>query len=216
MKLVLVFFTLMIVYFLFGCRVENTVEAKPSNIAITWDAKLPGLSQFTKSEVEKSMPSLSRVKDILDFCPKYAAIPGSEKAWVWVELISAMAKFESGWSPVSRMVEPASSFPTPDPITGRPVASEGLLQLSYQDSKWHKGCRFDWSKDKSLAAKDPRKTILNPEINIECGVKILARQIERRGLIVVPSGPYWSVIYNGKYSKLTQIRAMVKASPLCH
>lgn len=218
MKLALIFLTLFLVYILTSCTGVTANVATPFvHPKISWEVtpSRKAWSDFAKKEVEKSMPSLEKATDILDFCPTYSFLPESKRPWFWVELISAMAKFESGWNPTSRMVEPSSAFPSVDPITGQPVASEGLLQLSYQDKRWMPSCRFDWSKDKLLGPRDPKKTILNPEINLECGIKILARQIERRGLIVVGSSPYWSVIYSGKYSKLPEIKAMVGSMELC-
>jgi hypothetical protein len=61
-----------------------------------------------------------------------------------------------------------------DPVTGKQVASEGLLQLSYQDVPNYGSvlkyplCKIQWSKDKSLSVTDPKKTILDPYINLEC------------------------------------------------
>jgi len=130
---------------------------------------------------------------------------------VWVELIKWISFYESSWSPLTRYNE--STMGT-DPITGLPVYSEGLLQLSYQDSQWAPYCKFDWAKDKDLHVDDPKKTILNPFNNLDCGMRILANQIQKRGKIVLQTGHYWSVLReSGRYSKVSSI--VDKVSSFC-
>lgn len=103
-----------------------------------------------------------------------------------------------------------------DAVTGAQVYSEGLLQMSYQDTQWYTFCEFDWSKDRNLSATDPRKTIFDPKKNLACGLRVLANQIAKKGLIAVTSGTYWAVITPGnKYNKLAEIRALVAKSPGC-
>ncbi len=103
-----------------------------------------------------------------------------------------------------------------DPVTGKAVYSEGLLQLSYQDIEWAPWCKFNWSKDKNLSATDPRKTILDPYLNLDCGVGIMAQQIKKKGDIVVSSGVYWAVIKSGgKYQHVSEIQSTVKSLSLC-
>jgi hypothetical protein len=112
------------IYFLSACRETEAAQnfVKPK---LSWeiDSSRSSWSEFVAKEIEKSMPSLEKAKDILDFCPKYASLDAKQKPWVWAELISAMAKFESGWSPTARMVEPSSAFPSKDPVTGQPKGS---------------------------------------------------------------------------------------------
>ncbi|MGZ3802304.1 MAG: hypothetical protein ACXVCL_19215 [Bdellovibrio sp.] len=151
--------------------------------------------------------------DILNFCPRYNVLNNDERANVWAQLFVAMAKYESAYNPLSRMQETTMGT---DPITGKPVYSEGLLQLSYQDIQWAPWCAFDWSKDKSLSPTDPNKTVLDPFLNLDCGVGIMAQQIKNKGKIVVSSGVYWAVIkYGGTYNKITEIQSMVKSLSLC-
>ncbi|MGE9746252.1 hypothetical protein [Bdellovibrio bacteriovorus] len=156
---------------------------------------------------------LGGADDMSKFCPRYNSLDNDQRANVWAALFSAMAKYESAYSPTSRMHETTMGT---DPVTGNPVYSEGLLQLSYQDVQWARWCEFDWSKDKNLAAKDPRKTILDPYKNLYCGVGIMAKQIKNKGLITVGSGAYWAVLKSGgKYQKITEISGMVKKLSFC-
>lgn len=151
--------------------------------------------------------------DITSFCPRYNSLDNNQRANAWAQIFAAISKFESAYSPVSRMQETTMGT---DPVTNRPVYSEGLLQLSYQDIDWAPWCKFDWSKDRNLSSTDPKKTILDPYINLNCGVGIMALQIKNKGRIVVSSGVYWAVIKSGgRYQQISAIQGMVKALPLC-
>nr|BFD62542.1 hypothetical protein BdHM001_12230 [Bdellovibrio sp. HM001] len=156
---------------------------------------------------------LGGADDMDRFCPRYDRLDNNQRANVWAALFSAMAKYESAYDPTSRMHETTMGT---DPVTGNPVYSEGLLQLSYQDVRWARWCEFDWNKDKHLSSKDPKKTILDPYKNLYCGVGIMARQIKNKGAITVGSGAYWAVIKSGgRYQKITPISDMVKKLSFC-
>lgn len=109
----------------------------------------------------------------------------------WIGFFKALAKAESCLKTTTRYVEPPSLGK--DIVTGQQNTSEGLLQLSYQDSKIH-GCKFDWAADKSKAVSDQTKTIFNPKNNLECGAIILDKQIKVRGTLVSPKNYYWAVL----------------------
>jgi hypothetical protein len=129
-------------------------------------------------------------------------------------LISAVAKYESNFKATTRFKEPGMGT---DPVTGAPVYSEGLLQLSYQDARTHKFCAFDWERDRKLPLADPRRTILDPMINLKCGILILANQVKRYNRISILSGAYWSVLRppGANYSKVLQIRALTRKLSFC-
>ena len=102
-----------------------------------------------------------------------------------------------------------------DEVTGLLVRSEGLLQLTYEDSKRY-GCDFDWAADKALPSKDPSKTILQPKNNLECGVKILANQIivQHKSLLSPASG-YWSTLQSGRPSYRVFVKQMTNPPIAC-
>ena len=130
--------------------------------------------------------------EIKNTCPKFFQITLNQKKIFWAYFIQSIAVAESSLNPKDRFKEPGNSI---DSVTGRPVYSEGLLQLSYQDKYNHIGCDFDWSKDKLLDPSDERKTILDPKTNLKCGVSILNKQLIKRGQIFTqPSHYYWSVL----------------------
>ena len=150
------------------------------------------------------------------FRSDYDSLSRTQKINVWGELISAICYYESGWNPTSRMVETRMST---DAITGNQVASEGLMQLSYQDKNSYKtrivtDCKFDWNHDRPLFQnnpKDPNITILNPYYNLEFGIEILAYQIRTYKKIVLTENVYWAVIKkDGKYEKINKIINVVE------
>jgi hypothetical protein len=148
------------------------------------------------------------------FCPRYKQLNKTQRLNFWGQLFSAMAYYESGWKPTSRMVEAMEA----DAVTGRTIASEGLLQVSYQDSKFYgqTSCDFNWSKDKSLSSSDVRKTIFDPYKNLHCAIRIMASQLKRKQLISFDSGIYWAVIKKGsRYNHISQISSATKALSFC-
>jgi hypothetical protein len=152
--------------------------------------------------------------DMKSFCPTYFSLSPNQKVNFWAYLISSMVKYESNFDPTMRYVE--STMGT-DPITGKQIVSEGLLQLSYQDVLAYPYCNeFDWEYDRRLPANDPKKTILNPYKNLTCGIRILNQQVKRYDLIAVDRGAYWAVLKpSSKYTKLPQIKALTNAVPFC-
>ena len=103
-----------------------------------------------------------------------------------------------------------------DPVTHQHVYSEGLLQLSYQDSLNYSFCNeFDWKKDRHLSPGDPRKTILDPFKNLSCGIQILNRLVQRHQLVAFGSGNYWSTLMPNGYGKVRSIKALTHQIAFC-
>ena len=171
-------------------------------------------SQYLMKLVSEDWSSLLKgADDMTQFCHRYNSLNNNERANAWAQLFVAMAKYESAYSPTSRMQETTMGT---DPVTHKAVYSEGLLQLSYQDTQWSPFCKFDWSKDKYLSPTDPKKTILDPYINLHCGVGIMAKQVARTGKIMIGSGAYWAVIKtNSSYNKISSIKSIVKSLQMC-
>lgn len=195
-----------------------TTEPSYKMVPLAWEStKYPERTSWSqhlqKIILEDWNSLLPGANDITNFCPRYNSLDNNERANVWAQLFVAIAKYESAYSPTSRMHETTMGT---DPVTRQPVYSEGLLQLSYQDIQWAPWCKFDWSKDKNLSATDPKKTILNPYLNLDCGVGIMAKQIKSKGSIVVSSGVYWAVIKSGgRYQQISSIQSIVKSLSLC-
>ncbi len=205
---------------LLGCG-ENSVQADSnltdfSDVDLLWEAAHPDgddwsdhlLPMIQQNHASAFLPGAS---DVTNFCPKYHSLNDTKRIQFWGYLISAITKFESAFDPTSRMSEPSLGT---DKVTKSTVYSEGLLQLSYQDAGWIPNCEINWEKDKNLGPKDPRKTILNPYINLNCGTWILANQIRNRNQIAVSSGVYWAVLRPG-HPRLSSIQALTRQMPGC-
>lgn len=171
-------------------------------------------SKFTIQTIDSLFDnSFALCQDMTRFRSDYNSLNRQQKINVWAELISAMCKFESGWKLNSWMEEDMGI----DPVTHKKVRSEGLLQLSYQDKLNYSDlpCRFDWNLDKDLDENNLNKTIFNPEINLEFGINVLAKQIRNKKNIALKSGVYWAVIKDGgKYSRINEITNYVEALKL--
>lgn len=157
-------------------------------------------SAFVLERLTKNFETLDQAVDIERFCRRYERLSKPERINVWGLLVAQMSLHESSWKPTTRMQETTMGV---DKITGARIYSEGLLQLSYQDISWMKSCRFDWDKDRFLGPRDPKKTILDPYRNLECGIDILVRQISRYKRVVMTNNVYWAILREGgKYSKI--------------
>ena len=198
-----------------GSSVEATTQTE-YDIPLLWEAAHPEgdkWSNYLLPLIEQNYADtfLPGTSDIKNFCPKYHNLNNTDRIQFWGYLISAVTQFESAFDPTSRMSEPSLGK---DKITKNTVYSEGLLQLSYQDAGWIPNCEINWEKDKHLAPRDPKKTILNPYINLNCGTWILANQIRNRNQIAVSSGVYWAVLRPG-HPRLTSIQALTRKMPGC-
>ncbi len=174
-------------------------------------------SRMIYSVIENEQPEMLDdhvAKDIELFCPRYNSLTRDQRLNFWGQFFAALAKPESNWNPTSQMVESSQGI---DPVTNKRVMSEGLLQLSYQDEKSYDiDCGFDWNRDSQLSPKDPRKTILNPLLNLRCGVKIMAHRLRKDMVITKESGVYWAVLRkNSRGSKINSIARMTKSLKIC-
>lgn len=178
---------------------------------LDWEASHPERktwSDFVFNLIQGELfDTFDRALDATRLRPDYASLSKSQRSAVWAEMIVGLAKFESDYSPVARYIETTMGI---DPITKHQVVSEGLLSLSYQDKQGYPFCQFDWAKDKNLSPTDPSKTILQPLVNLDAGVRIMARQIEHTGKVILSTGVYWSTMRDGgKYSHVPEIISMV-------
>jgi hypothetical protein len=159
---------------------------------------------FTKSDY-----AFSRV------CPNFKNLTLPEKNSLWTNLWRGIGRCETDYKRASWMPEDLGK----DPVTGTNVISQGLLQLSYQDVRNHKTLechKISWEIDKAKrrqmswknklywVVNDPNATINHPIINLECGMSI-ARKLLNRYPNGSPTqskgtglGEYWSCSRPGK------------------
>jgi hypothetical protein len=185
---------------------------------LSWEVHHPERNAWTTHTLATLKPHLAELhtaSDIATFAPNYGIATDEEKLAIWGELVSALALKESSWNPCDRYLEKGMGT---DPVTGEHVYSEGLLQLSYQDTEGNSELKklFDWEQDKKLKRDDCSKTILDPLRNLTGGIAILVNQVKRRKAIVLKK-PYWSTLGDPsvwKDSKVTEIAAMVGKVPV--
>jgi len=177
---------------------------------VFWSAAVYGAIGGSREVTEQLLPGAD---DVESFCPKYFLLSDQQRMNFWGYLISAIAMHESGFNPLARA---SKGRAVADEVTGQELFPEGLLQVSYQDSKRYQGCRFAWEKDKNLHPLDARKTTLNPLINLQCGVHILAKQVQSRKRIALKNNGYWPVLEEGgSRERLAEISAATQALPFC-
>jgi uncharacterized protein (TIGR02594 family) len=179
-------------------------ESGPGNGWVpTWEIGHANRSEWTKQlqfmiggEFFGVYDSASDVEKIH---PKYRSMTKSDRLKVWTEFFSAVASFESSWIPWEE---------EPDVGTkeNKNTWSVGLFQLSQVDQTNY-GINLGYSYED---LKDPLK-------NINLAVRIMAKQIAKRGKVFIPVGEpgvYWAVIHpGGKYDKTAKIQAIVAKVP---
>lgn len=143
------------------------------------------------------LETIAKATDITAIRPDYHSLSSEQKATVLSELISAMSYYESGWNPKSESVDVGTKG-------DKNTWSVGLMQMSQTDQK-------NYGFDMGYTYED----LKTPWPNLHLALKILVRQVERRGKIMIPKGEpglYWAVLHpGGKYDQSAKIVAMVRS-----
>lgn len=145
------------------------VRPAPARPVLAWDhlREGPRWTELTRAAIDELAPDLPTVvpADIAAYCPRYAELDRSARRTFWIALLAALARHESSLDPDTDYKEDFTDS------TGRPVVSRGLLQLSRESANGY-GCKI----------ADGRR-LHDPAINLSCGVRILARWIDRDRVI---------------------------------
>lgn len=134
--------------------------------------------------------------DMDTYCPNYAKRSWTERKRAWVMMISALARFESGFKPEVTYTEAFADS------SGKKVISRGLLQISQESANGY-GCGI----------KDA-KQLHDVQTNLSCGVRILNKWVVQDGVVSSKGAPwkgaprYWSPFR--KVDRTNAIRAKVK------
>lgn len=174
----------------------------------------PAWDEIIEKNVPPEMLSSQVPRDVRRFCPRFYTMNEVDKRAFWAYFFQALAGAEAGLNPKTRVRHTDPEVAKTDPVTGRAVRSEGLLQLSYEDQKRY-GCDFDWDRDKTLAANDSTKTILQPKNNLECGIKILSNQIITQKKPLLYKQGYWSTLQPGRKSYRVFAKEMINPPAAC-
>ena len=177
----------------------------------SWD---PQWDVIVEKALSPAMLSNQAARAVRSYCPRFSSMSEADKRAFWAYTFQAMAGAEAGLTPTTDVRHTEPEVAVEDTVTKRMVRSEGLLQLTYMDAKRY-GCDFDWEHDKSLPAKDPRKTILQPKNNLLCGVKIMENQILTQHRPLLSSASYWVTLRPGRPSYLVFAKQMKNVPASC-
>jgi hypothetical protein len=188
------------------------IDVKKAELGGTpWD---PQWDTVIEKAIPPEMLSMQVPHDVRHFCPRFYSMNEVDKRAFWAYFFQALAGAEACLEPTSRVKHSERVVSRIDPVTGKIVRSEGLLQVSYWDQRRY-GCEFDWQRDKNLKADDPSKTILQPRNNLECGIKILENQIIDQHKPLITRKSYWAPLQPGNYSHQNFLKEMTNPPAAC-
>ncbi|GAC1419198.1 MAG: hypothetical protein NVSMB62_11690 [Acidobacteriaceae bacterium] len=177
----------------------------------TWD---PSWDKLVEQALPPEFLSAQAGRAVRSLCPRFDTEPEADKRAFWAYFFQALAAAEAGLKPTTNVRHTQPAVAVKDKVTGAMVHSEGLLQLTYQDSQRY-GCDFDYQTDRTLAPKDPARTILQPKNNLECGIKILGNQLFTQHKPLLSSSSYWSTLRPGTVSYRVWSRQMANVPEAC-
>jgi hypothetical protein len=177
----------------------------------TWD---PHWDEVVEKALSDDMLSNVASHSVRSYCPDFDGESEEDKRAFWAYVFQALAGAEAGLDPTTNVRHTEPALARVDTVTKRPIRQEGLLQLTYEDAARY-GCDFDWEKDRSLPEHDPNRTILQPEKNLGCGIKLMEHQVitENKPLIVRSS--YWSTLQPGTVSYRVFAKQMANVPKAC-
>jgi hypothetical protein len=203
-----------------GAAISQATKPAPATPIDVKKAELGGTPWNPEWDavIEKNIPpemlSMEVPHDVRRFCPRFYNMSDVDKRAFWAYFFQALAGAEAGLEPTTRVRHSERVVSRIDPVTGKIVRSEGLLQLSYWDDKRY-GCDFDWEKDKNLKADDPSKTILQPKNNLECGIKIMENQIIGQHKPLITRKSYWAPLQPAASSHRNFLKQMTNPPAAC-
>jgi hypothetical protein len=169
--------------------------APPTPIAVekqelgepSWD---PQWDEAVERALSPEMLSPGMAWGVMSYCPLFASMSDPDKRAFWAYTFQALAGAEAGLKPTTNVRHTEPEVAKVDTVTKRMVRQQGLLQLAYMDAQRY-GCDFNWQHDRTLPEKDPARTILQPENNLLCGVKIMEHQMLTQRKPLLSSTSYW-------------------------
>jgi hypothetical protein len=168
--------------------------------------------------IEKALPedllSPQMQRKVSEFCPCFNKMSIADRRAFWAYFFQALSGAEAGLDRTSDVRHTEPQVAVKDSVSHRMVRSEGLLQLTYEDSDRY-GCNFDWNHDKHLPEHDPSKTILEPQNNLLCGVSILENQLITQKKPLLSYSSYWSTLRPGWPGNRVFLKQMRNVPPEC-
>jgi len=194
--------------------------APPTPIAIqkaelgddnTWN---PEWDKLIEQALPPELLAPEREHEVKSLCPRFKDLTDADKRAFWAYFFQALAGAEAGLKSTANVRHNDPEVAVVDPVTKHIARQEGLLQLAYMDSARY-GCDFDWESDKDLPPHDPSKTILQPENNLLCGIKILDNQVIAQHKPVLSKSSYWVTLRPGTYSFKLFWKQMANEPEVC-
>jgi hypothetical protein len=182
-----------------------TKPAPPTPIAVkkaelgddsSWD---PQWDKIVEEALPADLLSPEREHAVRSLCPSFNQMSETDRRAFWAYFFQALAGAEAGLKPTADVRHSEPEVAVIDPVTHRVARQEGLLQLAYTDGQRY-GCNFDWDRDKELPEHDPEKTILQPQNNLECGIRILDDQLMVKHKPLLSESSYWVTLRPGTTS----------------
>jgi hypothetical protein len=174
----------------------------------------PALDAYIEQALPQDLLSLQAARAVHTYCPAFGSMTQTDQRVFWAYTLQAMSAAEAGLKPTANVHHTEAAVAKTDSVTHRPIRQQGLLQLAYEDSQRY-GCDFDWPADSRLPPNDPHRSILNPETNLSCGLKILDNQITSQGKPLVSRTSYWSTLQPGTVSYRVFAKQMTNVPSSC-
>lgn len=174
----------------------------------------PAFDAYIEKNLQPEMLSAQAGRAVKPYCPAFNTMSDVDKRAFWAYTMQAMAAAEAGLNADTTVHHTQAAVAKTDKVTHRPIRQEGLLQLSYQDGDTY-GCNFDWQADSKLALKDPNRTILQPERNLSCGIRILKTQLIDKDQPLLTRSSYWSTLQPGTVSYRNFAKQMANVPASC-
>ena len=172
-----------------------------------WDAMI-------EKELPEDLLSPQMQRKVSEFCPCFNKMSIADSRVFWAYFFQALSGAEAGLDRTSDVRHTEPQVAVEESVSHRMVRSEGLLQLTYEDSDRY-GCNFDWNYDKHLPERDPSKTILEPRNNLLCGVNILENQLVTQKKPLLSMSSYWSTLRPGWPGNKVFLQQMRNVPPEC-
>lgn len=170
------------------------------------EAELPGFSAMIGDAIDRYGSNLTNgaVPGIEEYCPNYASMTPEQRKGFWTRYMQGVAQRESGCR------SNGTPFPETtlgiDSVTGLPVVSEGLFQLSYGSERGRARTAPD-----GVCYFDPaRQDIRDAQKNTACAIFILNQDLGSQGSFNGATR-YWSV----SRSKRAELIAVTRDVPGC-
>jgi hypothetical protein len=177
----------------------------------TWQ---PQWDVFVEQALPPEMLSAKAGRAARIYCPRFDEETETQRREFWAYVFQALAAAEAGLNPQVDVHHTQRAVNRIDAVTHRPIHQDGLLQLTYEDDKRY-GCDFDWEHDRALPEHSAEKTILEPEKNLACGIKIMDDQIVTHGEPLVTRHSYWATLQPGTASYRVFAKQMANVPEAC-